>query len=209
MLWSLLAGAAVFLLVGCQSMQRTPIPTLAPLDEAQFEQLIQDTLQDRSDALTSRYPGLQVPHVERVRIVSPMEWAQTIAECVTDKGFSAKATPDGGVAFDGVPNDQGQALDLANYECSVMYPMDPRYSTPLTDQQIDYLYEYYVYDLTPCLENEGFAVAESPSRQSFRDTYGTQDMWSPYTDVGDGLSESAWYHIQELCPQTPEYLFGQ
>jgi len=188
----------------------------APDDRGGVEQL-----PDELRALYERYveekreiylePDWEVPtDVGLVRFVEPDEYGRVIAQCVRDQGFDATETFDGGVSYGAVPDDQTRAQREAIYRCEVQYPLHPRYLQPFTEDQIRTVYRYYVNELTPCLEAEGFAVGDPPSEETFIATYGTADMWSPYDSILRGVSPEEWQQINERCPQEPplEDLYG-
>lgn len=156
--------------------------------------------------LLAAHPSASVPDADLVRFVLPSEWAEAIAQCMSDAGFQASAEPDGGVKYEEIPEAQGEAQSVANYVCSVQYPVDPTYARPLNEEQLDYLYWYFTNELIPCLEEEGHSVSTAPSRSTFIDQYDS-NPWSPYSDVA-AVSDAAWLAINEKCPQMPAELFG-
>jgi hypothetical protein len=89
------------------------------------------------------------------------------------------------------------------------FPIDPKYTTPLTDQQLGALYDYNLNTLVPCLEAEGYEVPDAPSKTTFIDTF-LSDPWYPYADAfGSGsYSQAEYYRVSELCPQWPPDLYG-
>lgn len=54
---------------------------------------------------------------------------------------------------------------------------------------------------------DGHPVSDPPTRQSFVETYGSTDTWTPYSDVAPGTNEE-WYALNKKCPQMPEGLYG-
>lgn len=142
-----------------------------------------------------------------MRLILPEEWAPTMRGCLDSEGFTVTETPDGGIVYPEIPEAQAASLELARYVCALKHPVDPRYSGELTEYQQQYLYEYFVYDLVPCLRSEGQDISTPPGLQRFLETWNTEDAWSPYGEVNAG-SDSDWYALNETCPQNPEDPFG-
>lgn len=190
------------------SSDRLPPPTLSDLTPLSEEEAYEQQRTSAIEGFETMHPGVPVPAIEFVRFVTPEEWAAVTAECMTAAGFTATVSDDGGVEYGGIPVDQAVALDLASLECRLQHPMDPRYSAPLSAYQIQYLYEYYVYDLVPCLEDEGFDIDEAPSFQVYAETYDTEEMWTPYSRIAIDGRASDWDALNVRCPQAPADLFG-
>lgn len=205
------AGLGLTLVLGCaesEAVDRLPPPTEADLLSVDPEDAYAEYRDELTSMIKMRHPDAELPTPERVRFILPEEWATTMQECLANQGFQSTVSGDGGLEYEGVPTEQALALNVANYSCSLQYPVDPRYTAELSAYQLEYLYEYYVLDLVPCLEEEGVSVSEPPSFQKFRDTWETEDAWSPYSSVDPG-SQSKWDQLNKTCPQNPDDLFGE
>ena len=170
----------------------------------------QDQLDGYWGFVTSQFPNAVRPEVARIRFVTPEEWPQTQADCLHESGFpDVVVLPDGGIEPEGLTDAQMESYLMARYTCTAMYPIDPKFTAPLTPEQIGAVYDYYLDDLIPCLEAEGYAVPEPPSRALFLDTYLT-DQWQPYTEVftGANVSQDEFYRVSQKCPQWPSDLYG-
>lgn len=148
-----------------------------------------------------------MPSVEVVRYVTPDEWAPAIAECMTAAGFEVRAHPDGGIGAELPPAGQEEAQAVANYTCMLQYPFDPIYTQPLNGEQQRYVYDYFVYELLPCLEGRGYPIDDPPTWQVFEETF-TSSQWTPYSEVTPPNSEVEWDELIAACPPEPEHLFG-
>ena len=65
------------------------------------------------------------------------------------------------------------------------------------------LYEYYVNEVKPCLEDQGIAISEPPSFESWL-AVAEQDegkRWNPTLEIPDSADFQA---LQEICPQNPD-----
>jgi hypothetical protein len=138
---------------------------------------------------------------EFVRYLHPDEWATVRSRCLDEQGFRAEVTPDGGLRFD-YPPEQQEALHKADYRCEVMYPIHPLFHQPLNADQLALLYDYYLDSVKPCLEGEGYEIAEPPTLETFIADYNRDDAWSPYRSV-PVVPMNEWYELQDRCPQDP------
>jgi hypothetical protein len=182
-------AALALVLAGCTA-QPGPGPAA---DDPLLAQLLERSWRDFS----VRHPEVERPEVEVVEVMDVEDYQAQLASCVHDEGFpEVTIDPMGGISYQG---SQLDAYELAMYICQSRYPLDPKYYEPLTDAQLSTLYDYYVTELVPCLEAEGYPTSPPPSRQSYIDSY-TTEPWNPYTEV-PGMPEPRWFHINEVCPQ--------
>ncbi|MGA7096543.1 MAG: hypothetical protein WB245_03140 [Acidimicrobiia bacterium] len=145
-----------------------------------------------------------------VRFIHPDEWTLVRSQCMIDKGWPVTTTPDGGISYTHIGEDQQPEMQADDELCGRMFPVDPKYRQPLTVEQLTFLYDWFVNESIPCLEAEGYTNFDPPSLDVFIDTYDTEG-WSPYRDLNtDQLGPGAWYALQEACPQGPpvDGLFG-
>jgi hypothetical protein len=120
-------------------------------------------------------------------------------------GFLVTVRPDGGISFPELTAEQSKAMEAAFDICDQQFPVDPRYEQALNQDQLEALYNWYVEESIPCLEELGYTGFEPSSLDTFIDSYDT-GPWTPYNDLGgtiDQLRESDWYALQEACPQGP------
>jgi hypothetical protein len=166
-----------------------------------------DALRDEALAQEAEALGVHVPaDATFVRYISPEEYGAVHARCMTEQGFEATKTFDGGVRYAPIPDDQGEAQRTAAMRCKVMYPVHPRFHVPPTESELLALYQYYVDDLVPCLAREGYEGGEHPSWETFLAAYLSDDdgvdRWHPYSAVGE-VSFEVWEKINSTCPQLP------
>ena len=205
-----LVGAATLLfLSGCATSSDIRPPDVPNISTADLEaQAALDLDRARSQYL-GQFPDVEVPVVQRVRFIALNGWADVMAECLRAAGFDATSTPDGGLQA-GPPVGQEIPFGLAGYTCSAQYPIDPRENLPLNEDQIRYLYEYYVQVATPCLEALGFTnLPEPPSQQSYIGSYPTGPSWDIYSTVAEQADEEEWYEANAKCPQRPTDIVGE
>jgi hypothetical protein len=160
---------------------------------------IDTVLAESRQRLLAKFPQAQIPEVEFVRYISQDEYGEVRAECLTALGFPTAAHDDGG--FGGsFTRDQAEAHAVADYTCEVRFPLDPKYTAPLTNAQLVALYDYYVNELTPCLESAGESVGPPPSESVFIEGYSGSDPWTPYLALGTGADYAA---LEKACPSVP------
>lgn len=160
---------------------------------------------DEAVALAESLGIDSAPDVDQVRVIPLAEWGPTMVECLNEAGWDARPTEDGeGVVYPTVTEPgMSESLNIAIYTCEVQYPVDRKYTTPLTDEQLRALYEYRTGDLTDCLATEGYDVDSTPpSLALFLESGGA---WSPYEAIS--LDEGDAARINEACPQIPETLW--
>lgn len=195
-----LTGAGL-LLAGCVSTAAPASvgPTYSP---AELSRLVQETLDDQWAYVSSNYPDAIRPVVPIVRYTTMQDQSETYVACLRDAGFDVALGGNGqGVVSEGLVS-QAEAYDLAYYTCQAMYPLDPAFRVPLTKQEVEFIYDYLVGDLSDCLRDAGVEPATAPSFQSFLETYGTDSTWSPY----EGITVESQERFDELnrsCPQYP------
>ncbi len=137
--------------------------------------------------------------MEVIRLVSLDEWGPAQVDCLQEAGFDVSPTPDGdGVRFPEVTEPGLVAsLNEARYRCELEYPVELKYVTPLSNAQLEAVYEYRTGDLIECLEEEGFRVAsDAPSETVFIESGGA---WSPYGSISSSTTDIA--QVRDRCPE--------
>ncbi len=184
-------------------------------DQQREQEVDWDAIRDRRISAEGRRlleEGLvdALPEAEFVRYIDPDEYAEVYVECLNEQGHPAEATGKSSFNVGDIPEDQAKSLNEAMYRCEVMYPVHPRYAQPLTDEQLNLLYDYLTIELVGCLESEGYEVADAPSRDVFIGDYRALSPWHPYDSLA-GLSESQMQRLREACPPEPPLarLFGE
>lgn len=206
----LTAACLAIVLAGCSPSSpdlvsddgRVHIPSLSVKEKAR---LAHEAAETSWAAIVAAHPNAERPSVEFVRFVLPNEWAEGRVECLAEYGIAATIDADGGVAYR-AQKSQEQSVDVANYACDVMYPMDPVATQRLNESQVAHLYNYYIGDLSTCLRSKGVPVTMGPSLAVFAETLYGDDSWSPYAAVAD---DDDWEALNRECPQTPDGLYGE
>jgi hypothetical protein len=199
---------AALLGAGCSASDASSIgPARSPSAAVAGADHDWDALRDRALAQEAEALGVALPaDAEFVRYINPDEYGRVHAACMTEQGFEATETFDGGVRYGPIPDEQGEAQRIAAMRCKVMYPVHPRFHLPTTESELLALYDYYVNDLVPCLAAEGYEGPEHPSRETFLASClsddDSVDRWHPCVAVGD-VPFNAWEQINLTCPQLP------
>lgn len=191
-------------LSGCSHTPQATVPVTPPMPAEQKALAHTATLDARWEDVLAQYPRATRPVADRVRYVSPNEMPQAMVECLTAAGFDAAVTSDvEGLGFTAnSAAGQEEALAIGWYACEAQFPIDPEFTQPLNQAEIDFMYAYYVKSLLPCLEGMGYEMKEPPSRQTYAETFGTADGWFPYTEVYSSGQEAVLM-ASEACPQNP------
>lgn len=197
------AVAVAAVVTGCSNAGPTLPPPPPQLSEQETSAAYAELLEQSWQGVESQFPDAVRPDVDLVRFIDPSEWAEVMVDCLVDQGVDAKVSNDGQGGFEsqGVVG-QEMSMEIARYVCDAKYPMDPTLTQPPTDAELDYLYDYFVDVLNPCLEREGIDVIEPPSRQVFKDSLQSPDSWSPYLAV-DIRGQDEWTRLNRACPQSP------
>ncbi|RRD05459.1 hypothetical protein EII34_06940 [Arachnia propionica] len=131
------------------------------------------------------------------------EYSETMAQCLTERGFPAE--PDTlGVAFSSgsPPKEQEQSLDIAWYVCEAQYTLDPRFHGEYTDEQAGLLYDYFTQYYIPCMKAHDQPVNEKdkPTRDVYIATFSGTDSapWWPYSETTVPPKD-----VAEACPELP------
>ncbi|MFP7706742.1 hypothetical protein [Trueperella sp. LYQ141] len=146
--------------------------------------------------------------------VTKKEASTSLAQCLVDRGFSAESDPNGGIHYSpGVPDSQTEALNLAYYECSALYPPDPAFVTDWNEDQLSLVYDYWTQYYTPCMADAGYTVdnAKQPTKELFIEKFFTPDRvdwWPPTASMSFPLSDQ--WELDEHCPAYPpdEFMYG-
>lgn len=206
----LLTSITLLMAVGCSSAPAALTPPEVPtLSKADLEAQAALDLDRVRVQYLGAFPDAEIPRVDRIRFIELDEWSDVMATCLTEAGFVAVSSPDGGLSS-GAPDGQELPYGLAAYTCSAQYPVDPRENVELNADQIRYLYDYYTLVATPCLEKLGFTdLPEPPSQQSYISSYNSGPSWDLYGAVSDQATADEWYEANDLCPQRPPGLSGE
>ena len=122
------------------------------------------------------------PLVARQAALTSADWIEALVDCSFDvpNVNSMSAGPEG-VVFEPTSAGFDDSAQLKLYECAVAHPLtggDLGGDEVLAPAQVEYLYDYYVRWVVPCLARNGYQFATVPDRASFIETYGA---WSPYS----------------------------
>ena len=147
-------------------------------------------------------PSAERPEVPIERFLNADEFL-AVYECMADAGVPVEFGEDGGVSWSWSSDDPIDA-ELARYTCQAQYPLYPPQAGSFTDEQHEYLYDYYQDVLVPCLLLQGYPVdGDVPTREEFNDLTSIHASWSPYSFIE---SPSDWEELEALyatCPAIP------
>lgn len=136
------------------------------------------------------------PEVDVVRFVDWDEVQQVLDECLAKAGF-----PNGGPSPDG----QEELQALAEYRCSLEYPIKFQYLQDGGDAEAERAYRYVSDYLVPCLTANGHRISGAPSLKTYQEAWRSGQPYTPYSQVGaDSVTDqTAYTQLSYNCPQTP------
>lgn len=177
-----------------------PPPPLDP--DIAFEQY-QGGIAEQWAELHEKYPEAVRPNVSFVRFITKEEEDVVVAACLRAQGIPAVIDENGVGTL--TPIGQEQEYDLAWFACTVQFPLDPSEYQPPTDEEMYFLYRYYLDEQIPCLEARGYDISAPPGFDDFLARWWAGEMWAPYTEVE--VSDFATLEdIQDACPPLPPEL---
>lgn len=197
------ALAFTLMLTACASSGpvEAEMPKPPVMQSAERDGQLQAIQEQAEELFHDRFPDKELPEAGLIRAIAPSEWSETIATCMTDAGFESIAKG-GAVETSSYPVEQALAQAAATYQCRVAYPIDPVYQQPYTAEEAAYLYRYLLNTVVPCLEAEGYSVADVPSDGTFKDQLDSGSEWSPFDTLDPG-SEEEFTFLTKTCPGKP------
>lgn len=146
------------------------------------------------------------PDVAVVREITPSESQEVWSSCLADAGW-VESGPHEGIE---IPPGQEEAFNLAYYVCQRQYPVEERFTRPLTTEQLGILYDWWTEHTVPCYEERGWDVGDIPSREAFL----ANPVWLPaeqiakqaQADVEQGLVADMDEAMYGVCPGPPDDL---
>lgn len=109
----------------------------------------------------------------------PIDLANARAACLVAKGWGAEVDAENASIHTLVPTGLDEAFQQDDFDC--LQEIGVEVGRDLTDEEYATLYRQYS-ELATCLEDLGYPRAQSPSEQSFRDSY-MSDPWVPWLVV--------------------------
>ncbi|WP_193509610.1 hypothetical protein [Cryobacterium sp. BB736] len=190
--------AGLFLLTACtvyDTHASPPSPPATPSSDQPFNAM--DLAADIAwEKVLVRFPDATRPDVHYIRTPEHDAYMATIVDCLSDEGVEAALAENGG-GYEFL-NGYTEQVAVAEYICNVMYPIDPSLYPIATKDQIGQIHDYFVTELTPCLEQEGHEIDAPPSRQYFVDNW-PHAGWNPYFSV-DTSDPDRTTILEEKCP---------
>ncbi len=191
------AVAAVVVLSGCTARELPAGPTEA--DVAKYYEAVADA----HWAGLGLGAGVERPETPSIQFSTQEDWAASVARCMNDAGFDFYSAQGGALTVTGDLSGPTDTVEekVAGYVCQLSYQPEAVDGQILSRAQLDYVYDYYLRFLIPCLGSRGERVADIPDRASFVAESGI-GPWNPYwavmTDSQDAFEES-----RAQCPPMP------
>ena len=194
------AAASMVLLGGCVATTEIPAGGMSRSELLEVRAAQLDVAWERLDL-----PDELRPAEREFTVVPGDEWAARVAGCMTAAGYENYEAVDGRIQVgkaSTLSEPSGEKLDF--YECRVLFQSDPADGAELNREQRDYLYDYYLTSLVPCLELQGVHIEDPPTREEFAET-GVGVGWNPYyamdaLSFGEVVADDA---LLAACPSFP------
>lgn len=169
----LVVASSLFL--GACSQPTQPV-TAEPLADSTSASSTQHGGADKA-RLASDLGLTEPPEVAPVRHITPRESQEVYTGCLQDAGWG-ESGPDEGIE---IPAGQQESFNLAYYVCLQQYPVEEKYTQPLTTERLGVLYDWWVQHTVPCFEQQGWDVGEIPTREAFL----ANPQWLPTERVAE------------------------
>jgi hypothetical protein len=183
------ASAILVSLAGCSGAS-APAPGLTSDEYAQIIREKQDFDWNRTNLRAELRPeiGLTV-------LTEPQSFGSALVTCLNSQGADDFTYDHGTVTYTPRSGELGSSSSTEEqvfaqelndqttidmYYCSEKYQVDPSIVPLLTSRQLDYIYDYYVTSLVPCLREHGVKVTSAPSRLLFAPPGQHELTWNPY-----------------------------
>ena len=194
------AAASMVLLGGCVTTSQLPEGGMSR-DELLIVRAAQlDVAWERLDL-----PDEIRPAEQGFTVVPSDEWAQRVAGCMSDAGYDNYGVRDQRLQIgkaSSLSEPRTEAIDF--FVCRALFQRDLTDGVELNRGQRDYLYDYYLTSLVPCLELQGVQIEDSPTRDEFAAS-GVGIGWNPYyamdaLSFGEVVADDA---LLAACPSFP------
>lgn len=200
------AAALVVVLASVATFAWQPAPPDPPptVTDEQRAEAVRQQVDSRWLQLADRPWRLDPPQIEVVRYTGWADAEQSFADCMTSSGYLTRYSPEGGLIGPAVGADQLLSYDLFKYTCLSKYPQDPVQLGYLNPAQAEFLYNYRVNSLAPCLRSLGVVMPEPPRPDFSGD--GASELaqpWDPYENADELGRGVLLPHLMSMCPPFP------
>lgn len=173
-----------------------PVPTPSPLTEAETIVMRDAVVETAWAKVIARFPDARRPAVAFTGYYDEVG-AAALVRCLNEGGLSAYLSLDG-TAYE-VSGLEGEDEDFAigTWFCQAKFPDRP--NPPVTEEQLNYLYDFLVEFTAPCIESFGYTIPDAPSREYFIENWPNQN-WFPVPPA-----DTEHYGVaMAACPHGPE-----
>ena len=181
-------------LAGCATPLEPPTG-LTDAEKTEFRDVQLERAWNETGLTAYGVDRLEIP-VERY--IGTDEYNRVMDECV------------GGQNVD--PIDAGEmsvplAMNLAWYTCTALYPLEPSKIGVIGASQREYIYDYYVRWLVPCLESAGYPVSDAPAREVFVASGPSVNAWTPWGAIDLPVRDADQIALGDRCGYAPAGLY--
>ena len=193
------ALAVALVLCGCATV-KAPTPGLSAAEEA----VLRAQSLELNWATTGLPPEMRPPEVP-VEVVSREEWSNKFVACMSDAGFDNYTAVTDGFQRYGDAESDGERI--ANFVCEASYTVPAEQYGYLNPAQQEYVYDYFVEVLVPCLQDRGVEPRGLPTREQFLNNGWS---WNPYEYVESNFQERPFSdrQLRRDCAPLPPGVFN-
>lgn len=187
-------AASIALTTGCATA-----PGLPPgLTEAEVQEIVDA---QNAEWWSSMFPDEPQPEVEPIEYISRSGEGTQVTDCILAAEIEGVRESQGGLTFSQSDPGVNDAFNRQQFICSLQYPFDiaqPEEFWFFSDDQLEYLDNYNVQRLVPCLRLLGYEVVEDVLAS------GDEYYWSPYYSMRpQPTTVNEWERIDLRCPPPP------
>lgn len=143
--------------------------------------------------------SVERPTIQVQRYIGTDEYNQVMDDCIRMQNVD--------------PIDAGEMsvpleMNLAWYTCTALFPLDPSRIGVIGASQREYLYDYYVRWLVPCLESAGYPVSDAPPRKVFLGGGPSANAWTPWGAIDLPVRDADQIALGDRCGYAPAGLYA-
>ena len=182
-------------LAGCVS----PAPPPPPPTQEEIDAVIEAQAQIWWDSMAT---GTTMPDIEIIERLPLEEAIARQTQCLDDANLPGVTVRGPGEWMYDAPQEDpvGNAAQVQWWLCTQLWPAEDNFDWMLSEQQLDWLYSFYLKRFVPCLRVVGFEPVDFPSREVFVEGNGSP-IWIPYEFfVTPTPTPTEWDLIAQRCP---------
>lgn len=189
-------AACLLMLAGCSGAGKLP--------ERNLDGQLDPLRQSFAAHIHSSYPDAELPEVEFQRFVTDDNREEVLELCFDEYDVRISVDSDGGMSWSESSDAEAEKQWRAIFACSVRYPHHERRGLLMSEEELDFLYDYYLAVATPCIRLAGYPAPDLPGREQYK---AQAYQWSVYDFVHAPRlgkeDQLRWSELMLRCPELP------